>query len=601
METRLVKIATPSPLVRYGIAIAAALGGLLIRFPVASMLGNKLPYITFFLATSVSAYYGGFGPGIVTTLLGVALADYFFVPSLGLLSLGSAADILGALLFVGISGFISFLAGRLLETRRHEQALRQIFHQTLVSIGDAVISTDVDKNVRFMNRIAEQLTGWKESEAKGLPIEKVFRIVREDSDVPAELPIEKVLSTGSIAGLANHTELIARDGRRIPIDDSAAPIRDTRGETAGVVLVFRDISERRAVDRALEASESRCRNILESITEAFLLLDKDWRIADTNPAAEKVLRAPAQDLLGKIFWDLFPATLGSNLESSFRHAVQERKPAFLEYHYEPWDEWFDISAYPSQQGLAVYLRDISARKQDEAALVRLNQDLKQFTFAATHDIREPLRMIMLYTQLLQNKLELENSPLTANIVEGAQRISRLLDGLLQFSRLGEYDAAAPSVVDTEAALRDTLEDLQVSIHERNAAVTHDPLPLVLADHAHICQLFQNLIANSLKYCKPGTKPAIHVTAAHTQGICRFAIHDNGIGISSEFHHRIFEPFKRLHGPEISGSGIGLATCKRIIERYGGKIWVESAEGQGATFYFTLAEAKQAAAAHATVQ
>src|SRR5947209_7614361 len=235
----------------------------------------------------------------------------------------------------------------------------------------------------------------------------------------------------------------------------------------------------------------------------------------------------------------------------------------------------EISAYPSEEGLAISFRDITERKRSEATLLRLNEDLKQFTYAATHDIREPLRMITIYVNMLQRKLgdrlDSQDQSYVAQVVNGAQRISRLIEGLLQFSRIGEIDGTRPSPVDAGVALEEALNDLQIAIGESDAKVTHDPLPKVMVGSAHLSQLFQNLIANALKYHRPGVPPKIHISARRDGTQWVIAVQDNGMGIAPQHQAQIFVPFKRLHGSEIAGAGIGLATCKRIVERYSGHI------------------------------
>lgn len=600
MESRLVDRASRSGWVTYSVAVTAAVGGLLIRLPLAAVLGEKVPYITFFLATAVSATFGGQGPGLVTTVLGALFASWFVMRDGTLLS-SNPADNLGLVLFLGIGGFISVLAGRLLDARSHENALRLLFEQTLVSIGDAVISTDEEKRVRFMNRVAERLTGWKEAEAKGRPMSEVFRIVAEDSDVPIEDPVEKVLRTGNIVGLANHTELISRNGRRIPIDDSGAPIRDKLGGIAGAVLVFRDITTRRDAERMLLATEQRCRKILESITDAFVLFDHEWRFKDMNEAASKLMRRQPADVMGKVLWEHYPALVGTIVEEEYRRAVAERVAVHFEHFNTGWEQWFELSAYPSDEGLAVYFRDISERKRSESELTRLNDDLQQFTFAATHDLREPLRMVLIYAELLQRDLKgqygTQADEFISHVVNGAQRISRLIDGLLEYLRTGEIEPAMQAPVDANAALNEALEDLHLSVSEAGGTIVSDPLPEIAIARVHLRQIFQNLVANAVKYNRNGVAPQVHVSAQRKEEMWVFAIRDNGIGIAPQHHGRIFEPFKRLHGSEVSGSGIGLATCKRIVERYGGRIWVESEERLGSTFYFSLPAGNASAALH----
>jgi light-regulated signal transduction histidine kinase (bacteriophytochrome) len=193
---------------------------------------------------------------------------------------------------------------------------------------------------------------------------------------------------------------------------------------------------------------------------------------------------------------------------------------------------------------------------------------------------------------LSERLDQESHTWIDQIVTGAQRISRLLNGLLQFSRIGETAANESTRVNATSAAKEALADLQALIEETQADIFVDSLPSVMSEHALVCQIFQNLIANSLKYRTPTCVPKIRISAACKDGMCTFAVKDNGIGIAAEHHERIFLPFKRLHGAEIAGTGIGLATCKRIVERYGGRIWVESAEGEGCTFYFSLPVARE---------
>jgi light-regulated signal transduction histidine kinase (bacteriophytochrome) len=225
-----------------------------------------------------------------------------------------------------------------------------------------------------------------------------------------------------------------------------------------------------------------------------------------------------------------------------------------------------------------------------ADLARSNAELQQFAYVASHDLQEPLRMVSSYTQLLarryQGKLDADADEFIAYAVDGANRMQRMINDLLTFSRIGTQSKEfAPT--DCEAALEQALHNLQVTIEENKATVTHDPLPTVMGDESQWVRLFQNLIGNAIKF-HGEELPRVHISIQREDGEWTFAVHDNGIGIDPQFFDRLFIVFQRLHNAtEYPGSGIGLALCKKIVERHRGRIWVESQPEKGSTFYFTI--------------
>jgi signal transduction histidine kinase len=223
-------------------------------------------------------------------------------------------------------------------------------------------------------------------------------------------------------------------------------------------------------------------------------------------------------------------------------------------------------------------------------LARSNTELEQFAYVASHDLQEPLRMVSSYLQLLQRKyqgqLDASADKYIAYAVDGAARMQRMINDLLAYSRVMTR-GKAPAATDCERAWSDALANLERRIQENAAVVTHDPLPTVQADASQLIQVFQNLIGNAVKYHGAET-PRVHGSAQRRPGHWLFSIRDNGIGIEPQYFERIFVIFQRLHGKEeYSGTGIGLAVCKKIVERHGGTIWVESQYGAGSTFYFTI--------------
>jgi light-regulated signal transduction histidine kinase (bacteriophytochrome) len=234
--------------------------------------------------------------------------------------------------------------------------------------------------------------------------------------------------------------------------------------------------------------------------------------------------------------------------------------------------------------------DIHEEKQTEEELRRANEDLNLFAFAASHDLQEPLRMITSYSQLLvkehRGAFDDDAEVLVGYIGDGTRRMRELLSDLLAYTAVGEEQEEASDLIDLNAVVRKVLENLKTSIREAGASISVDPLPCVRGAEVHFVQLFQNLIGNAIKY--RGQRPAtIHVSAQQINGEWRFEVSDKGIGIAPEYHEKVFAVFKRLHGKKIPGTGVGLAICKRVVERHGGRIWVESQAGQGAKFRFTL--------------
>jgi light-regulated signal transduction histidine kinase (bacteriophytochrome) len=248
-------------------------------------------------------------------------------------------------------------------------------------------------------------------------------------------------------------------------------------------------------------------------------------------------------------------------------------------------------------GCVVVFRDITERKQAEerlaehtAELTRSNVDLEQFASVASHDLQEPLRMVTLYTQLLakryQGKLDAEADEFIGYAVDGAKRMFQLINDLLAYSRVSSLGKKFEPT-DCEAVLMLAVTNLKAAVQEGGAVVTHDPLPTLMADSVQLGQVFQNLIGNALKFHGEAS-PRIHVSAEPKGSGWVFTVEDNGIGIEPQCTDRIFAIFQRLHSrKDYSGTGIGLAICKKIVEGHGGRIWVESEPGQGATFYFTL--------------
>jgi PAS domain S-box-containing protein len=376
-----------------------------------------------------------------------------------------------------------------------------------------------------------------------------------------------------------------------------------------VTAAIRDISVRRDAEKHLAQMEGRYRGLLEAAPDAMVVVNRRGEIVLLNVQAEKQFGYRRDELVGQKMKNIIPEGFAERLISDGLRSPEDALAQQIGTGIELYGQRKDGSEFPielmlspleSAEGILVTaaIRDISVRKTAETHLLnkveelkRSNEELGQFAYIASHDLQEPLRMVASYTQLLsrryKGKLDSEADEFIAFAVDGANRMQRLIQDLLAYSRIG---TKGTDLLDysSEEALQQALINLRATIADSGAQVTHDPLPNVLADEMQLIQLFQNLVANAIKYQGPGI-PHIHVSAArNVEKKWIFSVKDNGLGIDSQYFEKIFGMFQRLHKrEEFAGTGIGLAICKKIVERHGGAISVESQPGQGSTFRFTL--------------
>ena len=357
--------------------------------------------------------------------------------------------------------------------------------------------------------------------------------------------------------------------------------------------------QRFKAEETVREAQARTQAVLNGIAETFYSLDRQWRFTAVNPAAE---RAPfgrqASELLGKVIWDLFPGLVGTPIQKHYLDAAEHVR---LE-HYEALSplngRWYEVFMQGQTSGIDVYMRDISERKRAEESLRRLadelarsNKDLEQFAYVASHDLQEPLRAVGGFLGIIKKQyapnLDEEAREYIDHAVDGAERMRTLIHGLLAFSRVGTKGGEFLPLAMTDA-FRNAQSNLQTVIEETGAIITCENLPEITADLSHMTQLFQNLIGNAIKFHKPGEIPKVDVYSKRERGHWLFCVADNGIGIEPQYFDRIFLIFQRLHTrSQYQGTGIGLAVCKKIVERHGGTIWIESTPGQGSTFCFTV--------------
>jgi PAS domain S-box-containing protein len=376
---------------------------------------------------------------------------------------------------------------------------------------------------------------------------------------------------------------------------------DLEGRSIGYASAL-DITERKRAEQALRESEERFRTIANHISQFAWMADATGWISWYNERWYEYTGTTLEEMQGWGWQKVHHPDHVDRVTQHFRDSIESGEAWEDTFPLRSRDgswRWFLSRALPIRDADGPIVRwfgtntDITEQLETERELRRANQDLEQFAFSASHDLQEPLRNITIYGQLLDRRysgfLDADGRQFLKYMVDGAQQMSLLLDGLLAYTEIAGETGKAAGSVDAGAVLQRVLERLRGLIDETAASVTHGPLPTVAARETHLQQLLQNLVSNSLRFRSAGRPPRVHVSAERSGSDWRFSVEDNGIGIAPEYHARVFGIFKRLHARtgEYPGTGIGLALCKKIVERYGGRIWVDSASGQGATVYFTL--------------
>ena len=589
------------------------------------------PLISFAFVLDVAAvsWWAGFWAGFLVTLaststilLVVTGGKVFIPPTLDPAAL--AVMILIAALASRVAAArkrverVLRAANRELDARVHERTselerARESLRITLESIGDAVIATDRDGCVTLFNAVAETLTGWSAGEAVGRPLDEVFVIVNAETRNPMESPAAKVLRMGTRVGLANHTILMCRDGREIPIDDAGAPIRSAGGEIAGVVLIFRDIGElyRAEAERRkrLEADE-RLVGILTNINDGFLTVDREWKLTFMNRKACDLLQRKSDEILAISLWQALPNLEGIAAEGELRRAMRENVPVRCVFQHEPLRAWFEVGAYPSGDGLALLMRDVTENQRLETQL-RQSQKMEavgRLAGGIAHDFNNLLTVINGYAEFALQDLpsDLALCDSINEILLAGRRAAELTNGLLAFSR---KQARQPAVLKINQAIRETEKMLRRLVGEDIEITTAlaENLCEIEADRSQLEQIVVNLVANARDAMPRGgiltletSNTELDAAAGQRLGVpagqyALLAVSDTGMGMDAETQSRVFEPFFTTKGPG-KGTGLGLATVYGIVRQSGGAISVYSEPGRGTTFKIFLPQRRNAASA-----
>jgi PAS domain S-box-containing protein len=502
---------------------------------------------------------------------------------------------------------------RALSAEREQRELvrqeRELLQVTLSSIGDAVIATDGEGKITFMNPIAEAVTGWTASEATGKALPEVFHIINEESRAEVESPVTKVLREGVVVGLANHTALIAKDGGEVPIADSGAPIRGVNGDIIGVVLVFRDITEHKRAEEEFNRLQRRSVRILESVTDAFVAINREWSFIYANPQSARILQKTPEELLGRNIWEVFPGAVESNIYNEFNRAMRDNVPVQFEEYYALQDFWAEIHVYPSKEGLSIYFQDISERKRQERQRAELlanaqraqklaeeaNRFKDEFLATISHELRTPLTSIIGWIKMLRG--DLVHEPLRSQALQTIERNAdaqkQLIDDLMDVSRVitGKFRLEVRRV-DLTSVIEAAIDTVRPAAEAKGVTLVQSLDPSVgpvAGDPDRLQQVVWNLLSNAIKFSDKASR--VQVKLEPVESYIEITVIDEGQGIDPHFLPNVFDRFRQADSSitrQKGGLGLGLAIARHLVELHGGTIQASSdGEGHGATFTIKL--------------
>jgi PAS domain S-box-containing protein len=489
--------------------------------------------------------------------------------------------------------------------RESEERFRLIFDQS--PIGDTIV--DLDYHPLHVNNAISNMLGYSKEELLSME----FTEYTHPEDLDINLQQLQLLREGKIDDFELDKRYIRKDGGIVWGHLYVSIVKNPSDEPVYILTRIENITKRKQMQMALQTSEEKYRTLYETMTQGVIHQDSEGRIISVNPAAEQIMGLNYYTMQGETSnyhckaihedGNDFPAeTHPSMIALKTGKEVRNVVMGVFNPQKENYN-WINVNATPlfkprEKKPFQVYItfeditETIKAQKllnETLEELKRSNSDLEQFAYVASHDLQEPLRMVASFTQLLEkqykDKLDETASEYINFAVDGAKRMQALIKDLLTYSRVKSHDEDFIEI-NCEELIEEVLFNLEIIIKENKAIITRDPLPIISSDRLQMQQLFQNIIGNAIKY--NDKMPRIHISAEKDEENWIFGVSDNGIGIDPEHYKRIFKVFKRLHTKEeYDGTGIGLAICQKIVDRNGGRIWVESELGEGSTFYFTI--------------
>ncbi len=490
------------------------------------------------------------------------------------------------------------------ETLANDDPFALLLNQS--AVGVKVI--DAHGRLVQVNRELSEILGYSQPELLTMSLSEI----NVPDDVVRELAEVSRLLAGESQSYSIEKQCRHKQGHKVWVRVTAW-VPASREPRPLCVCIVQDIQLRKQAEQALRDSEERFRTLVESSPNAVVMVDATGRMNQVNRQAESMFRYDRDQLIGQMVEVLVPARFHANHLGYRAGFVQQPQQRAMGAGRDLFAVRSDGTEFPVEIGLTpihaadglfvlATITDITERKarEDELRrtaleLARSNQDLEQFAHVASHDLQEPLRMIMGHIDVIRRRLEGQlDEPTQQSLefaVDGAKRMQSLIQDLLAYSRVNR---AGPELraTDMNQVFIVAMGNLKVAVEEAHAVIHAAPLPTIQAENTQMVQLIQNLLGNAIKYSAPGRPPEIDVGASQEKDGWRFWVTDNGIGIAPEHRERVFMIFQRLHTrEEYPGTGIGLAICKKIVERHGGRIWVESGSDKGATFCFVIPNVK----------
>lgn len=488
--------------------------------------------------------------------------------------------------------------------KRMEQDLRDSearFRGMVEASAEGIWILDPYGVTTFVNRRLTEMLGYEEHEIVGRPAVDFLHPDERQRGVEA---FEQRKQGGDFE--PREYRILRSDGSEIWLSVIGSAMYGAGGSLTGVVEMCTDITERRRneqkirdLNRELGAKLAELETLVNVVPVGIVLCDHECRSLRLNPAAQKMLgvgddcelsqfrvrRHGAELPLENWPMQISVRTGKGVVEEELEVILPSGKVIYVLSATSPL-----LDEQGKVRGAVGCILDVTARKNVEDGLRRANVALEQFAYAAAHDLQEPVRNVVLYSQLLAQdyagRFDAKADKLINVTVEGARRMQALIQDLLSYARAGSDENTAEAFADANVVAAEVVQNLRTAIDAEQASVEAAELPLVAMRHGHLLQVLQNLVSNGLKY-RRADAPRIEISAMRQGAEWIFTVRDNGQGISPEHHHRIFGVFKRLHGRDVPGTGIGLAICERVVTHYGGRIWVESEAGRGSAFRFTV--------------